>query len=251
MDIKSKVVNLKKYIIDMSKYHLQNFIEMRGKFGINRNYVLMFHCILEDMSSAEDEEYSISTSGFKQLIEQLSAYKFHFCDVKNFVNDADKSKILLTFDDAYSGVYTELFSFLKSKQIPFVVFQTCVFLDAQGYLSTGMINEMLKYDKFTLGTHTISHCNLHESVESKAEILEPINFFKRKFGVVPEIFAYPYGAFVTIDLKNIKLVKDNYRCAFSTCCTCCGRMRGIKRYVIPRININESNYKVFLEKVKK
>ncbi len=250
MSIESKITNLSQYVIDMSKYHLQSFIERHSKFDLDRNYVLMFHNIVKDASNIQDVEYSISVSGFMELIEKLFFYGFKFCDVYEFVNNINTSKILLTFDDAYSGVYTELYDFLNSKQIPFVVFITSDFIDKEGYLSTNMIKEMLKYDKFTLGAHTISHCNLYESKDPKREIIEPIETFERKFGIKPEVFAYPYGAFVTLNLKSVKLVKNNYQYAFSTCGTCCKKIKGIKKYLIPRINMNEYNFPIFLEKVK-
>lgn len=211
----------------------------------------MFHCIDDNMSEAADKEYSISVTGFKQLIGQLLDYRFQFCDVEDFAVGSRRSKILLTFDDAYSGVYTRLYEFLKNREIPFVVFQACDFLDKEGYLSTTMIKDMLQYDKFILGAHTISHCNLHEDKDYEKEIRESINFLREKFGIVPKVFAYPYGAFVTIDIRNVRIVRECYQYAFSTCGTYCTRLNGIKKYLIPRININESNYKMFLEKVKK
>lgn len=250
MGIKSKIINFQQYITDMSKYYLQRFIEQHNKFGKNSNYVLMFHCIVKDISIIQDTEYSISSAGFRELVEMLSSYGFRFCNVNEFVNNKGTAKILLTFDDAYSGVYTELFSFLRTRQIPFVVFQTSNFIDKEGYLSTYMIKEMLQYDKFMLGVHTVSHCNLHESTDPEQEIIKPITAFYHKFGVKPNVFAYPYGAFVTLDAKNVKLVRENYQYAFSTCGAGCKRIRGIKKYLIPRINMNENNYALFLEKVR-
>lgn len=251
MKIVKKAQNLYKYIIDMAKYHIQNTIEKSSKFDKNKNYVLMFHCIVENMMECNDEEYSITVSSFKDLIETLLCNEFKFCNVEEFTNGKRKAKILLTFDDAYRGVYSKLFVFLKKKEIPFVVFQTCDLLDKSGYLTTNMLKEMLQYDKFILGTHTISHCNLHMCEDFKREIVEPIRLFNKKFGITPEVFAYPYGAFVTIDAKNVKCAKNNYRYAFSTCNTYYRRIMCQKNCLIPRVNINENNYKIFLERVTK
>ncbi|MDE6566759.1 MAG: hypothetical protein K2K70_03370, partial [Lachnospiraceae bacterium] len=100
------------------------------------------------------KEYSITAGAFKGMIETLFLYGFRFCNINNFVKGKDKSKILVTFDDAYNGVNEKLFGFLREKEIPFIVVQTCDLLDSEGYLSTDMIREMLQYDKFILETHT-------------------------------------------------------------------------------------------------
>ncbi len=246
MNLKCKIENFYNYVVDMSKYHTQNIIEETSKFDGQKSYVLMFHQV-EPKLSEKDNEYTITILGFMDLIETLISLEFQFCDVNYFVAEANGKKILLTFDDAYSGVYTTVFSFLKGKSIPFVVFQTCDLLDRDGFLSTIMIKKMLQYDKFTLGAHTMSHCNLHKSLSIENEIIAPIDFFYNKFGKRPEIFAYPYGAFVTIDTKAIKCVKKNYKYAFSTCRTYYRSILGEKKYLIPRININEDNYKLFLK----
>ena len=249
MDVKRKIINLHNYIADMSRYHIQNWIERTSEYDGTKKFVLMFHHV-EESPTKEFDEYTITVLGFMDLVDTLISLDFEFCNVDDFII-GNGAKILLTFDDVYDEVYIKVFPFLRKKGIPFVVFQTYDFLDKEGFLSTGMIKEMLHYDKFFLGTHTLSHCNLHESKNYREEIIAPIEKFYNIFGRKPDMFAYPYGALITIDGRIVKCTKENYKYAFSTCRTYYRSVMGEKKYLIPRVNINESNYKFFLNCISK
>ena len=232
----------------MTKYYIQRFIEKHEYNKKGKDYVLMFHNVSDNTEEWDDYECSISFDSFKKMIGLLEQDSYQFCTPDSFLKKSSQKSVLLTFDDAYKNVYIKVFPFLREKNIPFIVFQSVSFLDDEKYLSEDMIAEMLKYDKFVLGTHTITHCNLHKSKDYKNEIQEPINIFRKKFGIEPIYFAYPYGAYVTLDLKHIKYAKKIYKAAFSTC-RVSWNMLSFK-YIIPRININESNYEDFCRAIK-
>ena len=238
-----RIKNLYYYIEDMSKYNFQCFLEKKEQVKTGKDFVLMFHCVSNKVDEWDDSEYSILSDSFKKMIDRLEEEKYVFSTPEDFLKKKGTKKILITFDDAYRCVYTEVFPYLKEKHIPFIVFQTVSFLNQDKYLDENMIKEMLKYELFFLGTHTISHCNLHKCKNYKKEILEPAKIFKEKFGIAPYYFAYPYGAYVTLDLKHILCAKKAYKVAFSTCNMSYDKLRC--RYLVPRININESNWLFF------
>ena len=227
----------------MTKYNLQCYFEKKKNDNTNQDYVLMFHCVSNKDDEWDDSEYSILFDTFKKMIDRLEEEKYVFSTPELFFSKKVTKKILITFDDAYRCVYTEVFPYLKEKHIPFIVFQTVLFLNQDKYLDEKMIEDMLKYELFFLGTHTISHCNLHKCKDYKKEILEPSRVFKEKFGIVPHYFAYPYGAYVTLDLKHMLCAKKAYKAAFSTCSVSYNKLPC--RYLVPRININERNWLFF------
>lgn len=247
LNIGKRIINVKRYIVDMSKYNLQKMVEGKKEYRKKKSYILMFHSVSDDKKQWDDEEFSISTQSIKKILLTLKENGYRFCTPEEFFRGKHRKKLILTFDDAYRNVYQELFPFLKEKKIPFIIFQTLDYLGKEKYMTTDMIQNMLQYNNFFLGAHTISHCNLHETYKYKEEIIKPIEEFKKQFNIEVELFAYPYGAYVTIDRKHIKCVKQYYRYAFCTCSTY-SRVWATK-FLIPRININENNYEKFLKQV--
>lgn len=247
--MREKIINLKNYVCDMSKYRIQVLQEHACSRKSCQVYVLMFHCVENNRAKWDDSEYCITLNSLKKMLVILKEAGYTFCKPDKIWNENNKKRVVITFDDAYSCIYTEVFGFLKEENIPFLVFQTISFLDQPKYLSTDMIKEMIKYEGFYLGTHTITHCNLHLSNNWKNEIEQPIKMLKDKFGVTCNYFAYPYGAYITLDWKNIIFTSKKYKGAFCTCNTGVFHKAGIYRYLIPRINVNENNYESVIHRM--
>lgn len=248
VNIRHKMSNLKKYALDMSKYYFQVLQERLFYDADVDVYVLMFHCVTNEKKQWDEAEYAITSDTLKTMICTLLERQYVFCRPDD-IWEKGRKRIILTFDDAYEGVYTEMFSFLKEMKIPFVIFQAISFLNQPKYLKTEMIQEMLRYDGFVLGAHTSSHCNLHLNNNYRIEIEEPLIFYEKEFGRCPDYIAYPYGAYVTINRKVIKCAEENYKGAFCTCNTGVIHKWGWWRYLIPRMNVNEDNWKTVLARI--
>lgn len=206
-------------------------------------YVLMFHVVSNKVSSWYDKDYSISLDKFIYLVEQFVNAGFTFVSTKDFLDNDVKRKILLTFDDAYDGVYYNVFPVLRAKNIPFTVFQTWNYLNKEGYLSDFMINEMLRYKGFELGSHALEHAVFSQmkNDESLLSLLESKKKLEKKFEVDVTSVAFPYGSISAVKFRDIKNAeKIQYKCAFGTVNTGVGRSV-YNKYYLPRINVNEAN----------
>ncbi len=233
--------------VDIKK-KLQYYYETKGSCNTG-SYCLMFHVVSNNKEEWYKDEYSISEHSFEDLIMELVKRGYEICSVEDFVKLRKSKKILITFDDAFSCVYRQAFPFLKKNGYPFVVFQTVGNLGRDGYLNEKMIKEMLQYEKFTLGTHTISHKAVSDFrfKESLREIKQPKEIFKRAFDYESYAFAFPYGSLYSFSLKDWYISRKWYKYTFSTLQAPYGKWNLFKKYLIPRFNINEINYRKFLK----
>jgi peptidoglycan/xylan/chitin deacetylase (PgdA/CDA1 family) len=225
------------------KYRAQVSLEKRSQKSSDRDHVLMFHEVKELESPGE---FTITIAAFKELVNSLIDKGVQFCTPKEFCDNhgqkRNRNRVLLTFDDAYEGVYSLAFPFLKENHIPFIVFQSIAYLERASFLDRNMIKEMMEYDGFYLGAHTVNHVNLHESSWKKSyyEIVKSKTMLENVFGIYVAYFAYPYGSFVAIDGKDIIMVALHYKNAFCTLASGYTQHK-LGRYMIPRLNVNNAN----------
>lgn len=238
-----KFSNGTKLIKDISKYRYQCLLQKKLECR-KKKYVFMFHKITNDKEILESDDYAISPQTVKDMILKLSEAGFKIISPDLILSNKNRS-VVLSFDDAYKGVYTDLFPFFAEYKYPFVVFQTVDFIDKEHYLSDVMIRNMLRYEGFFLGAHTLSHSQL--STLGREQICQEIMQSKRvlqdKFNVSVTCLAYPYGDLVSISYMCVKEAVKNYDFAFSTIQTGVKEIykTGWCRYLIPRINVNEKN----------
>ena len=247
--IVKKYNNVRNWLIDYTKYYFQLLLEI-NKQSKYQKYVLMFHEVLESKVNCAQDEYAISIESLMALCVNIRKLGYRCVTPDEFLNSSDKKQILITFDDAYIGVYTRAFPFLKEDGIPFVVFQSVNNLNEEGYLGDFEIKKMLEYKNFYLGSHTYSHIQMKELTDEELcrEIVESKEVLQGKFGHEISMMAYPYGALVTLNKKTIKKTREIYDLAFSTIQKGYGPMfsKGMYKYLIPRLNVNEMNKKNIL-----
>lgn len=238
-----KLSNGAKLIRDILKFRYQCLLQKKIECK-EKKYVFMFHNITDDKETLESDEYAISPQTVKYMILQLSEADFKIVSPDLILSNENKS-VVFSFDDAYKGVYTDLFPFFVNYDFPFVVFQTVDFIDKEHYLSDEMIRNMLQYEGFSLGAHTLTHTQLStlDREQICQEIMQSKRILQEKYKASVTCLAYPYGDFVSINYMCVKEAIKNYDFAFSTIQT---GVKGIYktgwcRYLIPRININEKN----------
>ena len=177
----------------------------------------------------------------------------------NEINQNDKNKFIITFDDGYEDVLINALPILKKFNFKAVCFFVTDYLNLHNIwdqhksdfvllktMSKIQVDEWLKND-MKIGSHTSSHKNLQKiNIDEKiSEISRSKNFFKEEFNIDVKFFSYPYGSY---DNETVKIIKKYYEFAVTT-----KRSRYIKdkfnEYLLPRVpvNKNDSLVKFFLK----
>lgn len=208
--------------------------------------VFMFHKITDSDSS---DEFSISMEHFQCFVN----YFFDKDSVSSLENiGVNNGKVYLSFDDGDISVVKYALPFLKTNEIPFTVFITNSYLDTPGYISTDELVTLSKYGFCSIGSHTISHPLLRYSKSKKQEIVESKLMLENVLEKSIFLFAYPYGSIYACDKKSVKIVRAaGFEYAFSTIQSCFSRNSLSKRFFIPRINVNDSNYLEIMNDIEK
>lgn len=223
----------------------------------NLGYVLLFHKINDDKNTWYNTGCCITVKSFEKMLIEIQNIGVEFCPISSISNGKKPNRIFITFDDGFEDIYLNAYPILKEKKIPFCVFVTTDFIGRQDYLNNMMIKDLTKDSLCTIGSHTISHSILryhnsgkHKDISSSEEILQSKYYLENILGRTVDLFAYPYGSIYACSLKNIIQVKfAGYKYAFSTLNSHINSFSLHTRYFIPRININESNYKIYLNKL--
>lgn len=154
--------------------------------------------------------------------------------------------VVLTFDDGYQSLYTEVFPVLQRYGFSATVFLIAGFcgkdnqwpgqpstIPAMNLLTWGQIDEMARYG-IEFGSHTFHHPRLDNLPASALydEIVLPKLVLEGRLGRPVTVFAYPYGRFT--DLVQ-DMVKSSYEAA---CSTRPGLARPVSdRYALERVEI--------------
>lgn len=238
--IKRKWKNVVERVRVYCKLRIQEKRERKKKSPYDC-YVLMFHIITNDEDILRNDEFAISITSLIKLIEQLRGEGFEFICARDWLKKVQQKKILLTFDDAYEGVYSEFFPFAVKENIPFTVFQTICYLNKKMYLRKNQIEQMLNYKGFELGAHSITHKEFRfldmEQIEN--EIIECKRELEETFKIQVNSFAFPYGTLVSIPSRAYKIASVMYDAVFFTVQT---GVKKTKCKKFPRINVNERNW---------
>lgn len=229
-------------IFDYFRCMYQKVIEEKRKKEFDGRYVAMFHQVDDDINKWYDNRYSISFESFKHYIIQLIESGYEIVSPYEIVKDDKKKKVVLTFDDAFDGIYYCVYPFLKELNIPFVVFPAIDKLDEQGYINMEMLVEMSNdYSRCYIGGHSFSHCNLRKvsKLQSRKEIIESGEQLEKCLKKKIKIFAYPYGSIEAVGKREQRYAKEKYEIAFGTVQT--GITKHDSLTYLPRINVNELN----------
>ena len=241
-----KMRHLVKLIQDIVQYCIEKLLK---NTNFNRK-VFMFHVVSDNRENWYNKDYSISMKNFSMFVDKIQHAGFEIVSSLDFFKNDGKKKVLLTFDDAYSCIYEEVFPFLRDKDIPFIVFQTWDLLGKNKYLNQEMIREMLKFNKFELGAHSISHSRLSDMDDEMSfiEIRNSKTNLEQCFNVSIYGMAYPYGAMSDVKFRDMNFTKKaGYNYAFGT--VSIGISSKIKgKFYLPRINVNQENYRIIISR---
>lgn len=230
---------------------IQKLIEFahRKDKGLN---VLMFHQVSNDIKEWKDSGVCITESGFLHLIEELEkkSYEFISVDKLNEIQDnGDKRAVLLTFDDIFQDAYKNAFPILIKKGIPFCVFIAENYIDQQGYITSDEAAQLARQPLCTIGYHTKSHSIMRKLTDRDIEDELDCRSFESRIGQPVEVFAFPYGSVYACSYKSIRMAnRCKYSLVFSTIkAPCTIKWMKKRQKFIPRININENNFRCILK----
>jgi peptidoglycan/xylan/chitin deacetylase (PgdA/CDA1 family) len=171
--------------------------------------ILAYHHVAEDTPAStsvdpatfEDHLAHLADNGYRvrslpKVLERLQAGQ-----------PVPDKTVVLTFDDAYRSVYTQVWPRLRERGWPFSVFVSTRYID-QGlphYMDWDQLRELQGAEGVTLGNHTHSHPHLvrRRSGEGRQEwaarVREEIRTAQQrlesKAGGAARILAYPYGEY--------------------------------------------------------
>ncbi len=214
--------------------------------------VLTYHSINESVLYDSD---TIKTSDFNEQIEYLSkhyeivALDKYFEPVEKTTN---KKRIALTFDDAFSGFYTNAFPKLKNKNIPATLFVPVGFVGQVSSWDGSSSEQIMTWDQIrevsgegvSIGSHTLTHPDLStlSIKQAKVEIYESKQRLEQEIGKTVRFFAYPYGRPVFKDKKIMDIVRDSgYEYAFSTRFSRFNSLNN--KYFLNRIGVSNTGFK--------
>lgn len=170
--------------------------------------ILMYHNVADDTHPST----SVSPAMFKKHIQYIADNKYTVWPLhRTLVHLATgrpipPKTVVLTFDDAYSSVYSEAFPILKNKGWPFTVFVTTKYI-GEGYdhfMSWEQLREIQLFGG-DVGNHSLSHPHLVRQYPTENEsqwrqrIINEISqaqYILQQQLVYPVwAVAYPYGEY--------------------------------------------------------
>ncbi|MGE5109939.1 MAG: polysaccharide deacetylase family protein [Acidobacteriaceae bacterium] len=170
------------------------------------NRILLFHSLSRPVN-AREREYYISPERFQRCLSWLEMMQYRHAHAKEWIEErVPKQSVLLTFDDAYDDLYTELLpqvSRFRLRPLVFVVVDriggTNVWDEGQGLrkrslLTLERMREMQRHG-VTFASHSLTHPNLSSLPNSELhrEVRDSKAKLEDLLGVSVEWFAYPFG----------------------------------------------------------
>ena len=211
----------------------------RSKHSNTHGLILMYHHVTNEMVNIS-ESCRHTVSQFRNTLLRLQNEGYTFVSVDEALSiiqkKSSKKFAVVTFDDVPESVYTNAYPILCELNIPFTIFVSKSFIDAQGYLSEQQILELDKNKLCTVGAHTLTHPMLRMSKESDREISESKISLETLLGHKIQYFAYPYGKQAAVSHKTQKEVQlAGYDAAFGTIESCISDYTSKNKYYLPRV----------------
>lgn len=159
-------------------------------------------------------EMRIPTEKFRKQMEMVKATNIPVITMAQFLAwrrgeaEIPPRSYLITMDDGWKSVYTEAFPIMKEMQFPYTIFLYKNYVGSHRggrALSLEMIEEMVKSDLCTIGSHSVSHpfprdIKKHAKKGPQAyddynrnQMGESKSFLDETFGINLTSYAYPGG----------------------------------------------------------
>jgi biofilm PGA synthesis lipoprotein PgaB len=169
---------------------------------------LIYHHVSKDTPALT----SVSPTVFEQHLNYLAEHNFNVWPLSRILDALGKGQelpantIAITFDDAYSSIYTEAFPRLRQRNWPFTIFVSSEGIDRgySDYLNWEQLREIAKAGN-EIGNHSHSHGHLVRRLKGesstqwqariRADIKKAAARINNEIGSDSLLFAYPYGEY--------------------------------------------------------
>lgn len=194
--------------------------------GASSRCALMFHSVSEPLAG-EDAAYSIAPRRFCNLMRWFRTMGYSTYSTAEWLAGANASKrVLLTFDDGYDDLYTELLPVVVEHGYTPLIFLVADFiggtnqwdqakgLSARNLLTAEQIREM-QIHGVEFGSHSATHRLLTGTTDAqlRCEVSDSKHRLEDLLGVEVISFAYPYGG--VDDRVRAAVAEAGYRLAFT------------------------------------
>ena len=175
--------------------------------------ILEYHTITKNPMKGS-EVYNVPPEEFAAQLDYLKQKGYTTVTLREFMQakhgkiTLPENPIVLTFDDGYENIYTEMLPILEAKGMKAVVYVITNELDKPGYLTLEQVKDMQKRG-IEIGSHTADHLALvNESAEMQLHQVSDSRIFLHWSGLEPiYTFSYPNGAYNSDIIKILKQEK--------------------------------------------
>lgn len=198
--------------------------------------VLMLHWIGDEVQDEETEPFRISVEQFEKLVRWL----MHKNTIRLEKWETSHDFYALTIDDVPENFYQNAYPILKESHIPFTVFVNISLLDHVGFITTEQLVEMSQCEFCTIGAHGISHGEfaLLNREQAVRELKDSKSILENIVNKQVDLFAFPYGSYSACGYFNKHLAGEIYKYAFGTVACPITKPSLLKKYFLPRINVD-------------
>lgn len=158
--------------------------------------VLEYHAVSDDIWDGADSSLFVSPAALEEEIVWLKKQGYTFITFEDLARLGEIEKpVLLTFDDGYENIYSELFPILQRQQVKATVFLIGQKIGEEHHVTAAQVREMAASGLVSVQSHTNTH---HKFVGvSKEDCLRDFRqsqlVLARLTGRVPFVLCYPYG----------------------------------------------------------
>lgn len=207
-----------------------------AKFFSTEGRVLMLHWVGNEVQDDGTEPYRISVAQFERFVLWLKNKKIIRLEQWEIEHDF----YALTIDDVPENFYLNAYPILKRAAIPFTIFVNVSLLDQAGFITTEQLVEMAQCELCTIGSHGISHGEyaLLDKEQVVSDLKNSKTILENIINKPVELFAFPYGSYYACGYSNKHLAGEIYDYAFGTVSCPITRPSFLKKYFLPRINVD-------------
>jgi len=167
--------------------------------------VLLYHHVADNTPLST----SISVKDFINQLDHLENRGYRVWPLSHIVSALQNNELLpdktiaITFDDAYTSVFTNAWPELQRRNLPFTVFVNTASISSQPttYMSWSQL-ETLSKAGVSIGNHSHSHQHMLSNRDKpdwaqtiKQDIQQAGERLQQQLGITTQLFAYPYGEF--------------------------------------------------------
>ena len=203
--ITSRVLNRVQQVI----YLVNRFVEQRV-FRHHRSMIIMFHHVSDEVLDDVIPSCKCKIDDFDKIIDFIKGKVISLDDLllKIDKKEFNGRRYVVTFDDVPEDFYYNAFPRLVAANMPFTLYVTSDYIDAEGYLSRRQLCEIANSPLATIGAHTMSHPMLcGDSIDIEKEVCVSREILEEMLNRKIRHFAYPYGSMLAVNKRVVDFVK--------------------------------------------